>query len=116
MLAMTFRALCLSTMWLPGALAWAQSSQAQGEHVFKTRCVICHGVNADGRSDLARIMRPPPANLRASKLNDDERARIVRKGGEAVGRSSNMPIWEQELSDEEIRAVVAYVGTLKAHP
>jgi len=54
--------------------------------------------------------------LRASKLNDDERARIVRKGGEAVGRSSNMPIWEQELSDEEIRAVVAYVGTLKAHP
>ena len=86
---------------------------AMGEHIFKTRCVVCHGVNADGQSDLARIMRPPPANLRRSKLDDAQRTQIVSKGGEAVGRSPNMPIWELELTPEEIRAVVTYVGTLK---
>jgi cytochrome c oxidase cbb3-type subunit 3 len=116
MLETTLRSLCLSALLLQAPMSWAQSTMAQGEQVFKARCVICHGVNADGKSDLARIMRPPPANLRASKLDDSERTRIVRKGGEAVGRSSNMPIWEQELSDEEIHAVVAYVGTLKARP
>jgi mono/diheme cytochrome c family protein len=102
--------------FLPCSMGWAQTLQAQGQLVFKTRCVVCHGENADGQSDLARIMRPPPANLRASTLDDVERARIVRKGGAAVGRSGNMPIWELELSDEELRAVVAYVGTLKVRP
>jgi mono/diheme cytochrome c family protein len=106
--------LCLSLTLLGSATAWAQSDLIVGEAIFKARCVICHGVNADGRSDLARIMRPPPANLRTSQLSEVERNRIVSKGGEAVGRSSNMPIWEQELSEDDLRAVVAYVGTLQS--
>jgi cytochrome c oxidase cbb3-type subunit 3 len=113
--SITFRSLCLGAILLPASAAWAQTTLERGEGLFKTRCVVCHGVNADGRSELARIMRPPPANLRMSKLDDAERTRIVRKGGEAVGRSSNMPVWETELNDEEIRSVVAYVGTLKVH-
>jgi mono/diheme cytochrome c family protein len=113
---MTFRSLCLGAILLHAAAGRAQTSTERGEGIFKARCVVCHGVNADGHSDLARIMRPPPANLRSSKLDETERSRIVRKGGEAVGRSSNMPVWETELNDDEIRSVVAYVGTLKAHP
>ncbi|WP_290870109.1 cytochrome c [Aquabacterium sp.] len=112
---MTLRGLALLALLFHAGASWADPLLQQGEHIFRSRCVVCHGVNADGRSDLARIMRPPPANLRASKLDDDARAAIVRKGGEAVGRSSNMPVWESELSQDEIRAVVAYVGTLKAH-
>jgi len=42
-----------------------------------------------------------------------QRAFIVRKGGEAAGRSSNMPIWEQELSEHELQSVLAYVGSIK---
>jgi len=84
-----------------------------GENIFRERCVICHGANADGRSDLARIMRPPPANLRASKLNVEQRTQIVSKGGASVGRSSNMPIWKDELNPEDLHAVIAYVGTLR---
>lgn len=106
--------LCLSALiglgWM--AAAHAQSVE-EGEQVFKTRCVVCHGTNADGQSALARIMQPPPANLRASKLTDDERSTIVRKGGAAVGRSPNMPIWEQELNEHELRAVLSYVRSIK---
>ena len=58
-------------------------------------------------------MNPHPANLTVSSLSDRERERIVRKGGAAIGRSSGMPAWEQELSAQEISAVVAYVGTLR---
>jgi mono/diheme cytochrome c family protein len=84
-----------------------------GENIFRERCVICHGINADGRSDLARIMRPPPANLRASQLTFEQRTQIVSKGGASVGRSSNMPIWKDELNPEDLHAVIAYVGTLR---
>ena len=91
----------------------AQGSLPNGAMVFHHRCAICHGVNADGQSDLARIMRPPPANLRASKLDDAERASIVRRGGAAVGRSPNMPEWQLELSEQELLDVVAFVGALR---
>lgn len=100
-------------MSLCQASAWAQDTAPSGEAIFKSRCVVCHGVNADGHSDLARIMRPPPANLRASKLNDEQRSQIVRKGGESVNRSPSMPVWELELSEDELRAVLSYVATLK---
>lgn len=112
MRTLTIRALSLGVLLLHAGVG-AQDISQQGALIFKARCAVCHGMQADGRSDLARLMRPPPANLRASQLNDEERARIVRKGGEAVGRSSNMPVWEQELNEDEIRAVLAYVGTVK---
>lgn len=87
---------------------------ARGAVIFKARCTVCHGANADGKSDLARIMKPPPANLRASTLSYADRAFIIRKGGGAVGRSPNMPTWELELPSEDILAVAAYVGSISA--
>lgn len=94
--------------------AWGQKAINAGEALFQSRCAVCHGVNADGKSDLARIMRPAPANLRTSKLDDAQQARIVRKGGESVNRSPNMPTWEGELTENELLAVLTYIGTLKA--
>jgi mono/diheme cytochrome c family protein len=96
-------------------MAYAQTDLDHGKTIFFARCAICHGVNADGQSDLARIMRPPPANLRASKLDEMERSRIVRGGGASVGRSPNMPEWQLELNDQELLDVVAFIGTLKEH-
>jgi len=37
----------------------------------------------------------------------------VRKGGEAVGRSPNMPNWEMELNESELLAVLGYVRSIK---
>jgi len=91
----------------------AQGTVADGQVVFKSRCAVCHGMEADGRSELARIMRPPPANLRASALSDEAQTVIVRQGGAAVGRSPNMPEWQQELTEEELVSVLAYIRTVK---
>jgi cytochrome c oxidase cbb3-type subunit 3 len=109
-----WRSLRWLALCVPMTAACAQSPLLQqGETVFKSRCVVCHGVHADGKSNLAKLLSPPPANLRASKLSLQERTRIISKGGGAVGRSERMPTWEDELSPEELRAVIAYVGTLK---
>lgn len=106
------RLLCLAVLSLSSTMLSAQIQL--GEHVFRERCVVCHGLNADGKSALAKLMKPPPANLRASLLSPDQKATIVRKGGEAVGRSPNMPTWEQELSEAELTAVLAYLGSFQA--
>lgn len=101
------------------AMLWLASAQAveglalDGEAIFKSRCAVCHGIRADGRSDLARIMRPPPANLRRSVLSDKAQSDIVRRGGAALGRSPSMPEWGVELTEEELRAVLAYIKTVK---
>jgi mono/diheme cytochrome c family protein len=95
------------------APAQAQGSAVNGQAIFHNRCAVCHGAQADGRSNLARIMQPPPANLRASTLSDDEQALIVRQGGAAMGRSPNMPEWRVELTDEELTAVLIFIRSIK---
>ncbi len=37
---------------------------------------------------------------------------IIKKGGSQFGRSNAMPAWGMKLTDEEIRAVVAYIRSL----
>ena len=105
------RHLCLVLLSLSSSLS-AQTHP--GEQVFRERCMVCHGLNADGKSELAKLMKPAPANLRASPLSSEQKSVIVRKGGEAVGRSPNMPTWERELSEAELTAVLTYLSSFRA--
>lgn len=81
-----------------------------GRQTFLTRCALCHGAAGDGRGQMARLLAPPPADLRASTLDDARREDIVRRGGAAVGRSAAMPAWEAELAGDELRQVLTYVA------
>jgi len=94
------------------ALAATAVDVEHGHRIFVARCVVCHGENADGNGQLSKLLDPKPANLRISKLDAGARAAIVRGGGAAVGRSAAMPRWEAELSEDELRAVLAYVDTV----
>ena len=116
---MTIRPL-LALGLLACAVAPARAQDAadveHGRQLFAARCVVCHGPNADGQGQLAKMLEPKPANLRASRLDFAARNAIVRGGGASVGRSAAMPRWEAELSEEELRGVIAYVGTLAPQP
>lgn len=102
--------------------AWAVEAERPGPEeafkdvrgyiVYKTHCVLCHGINADGNGRAARNYNPPPANLRLSAKNDQYKEMIIRNGGAAVGRSPYMPPWGQELTDEQIRDVVYYLSVI----
>ena len=82
--------------------------------MFANYCVTCHGMNADGNGRAARLYNPKPATLRLSDKNDSYFGLIVRKGGAALGRSEFMPSWEAELTDEQIRDLVAYLRSINA--
>ena len=88
----------------------------RGEVVFKTNCILCHGVNGDGMGRASVLFDPPPADLTRSDKNDMYKKMIITMGGGAMGRSEVMPIWGQELSEEEINDLVAYLRTILVIP
>lgn len=90
----------------------ADAAAFRGGLVYANYCVTCHGMNADGNGRAARLYEPRPANLRASDKNDAYMTMIVRRGGEKLGRSEKMPPWGEELTDEQVRDVVAFVRSI----
>ena len=90
----------------------ADAAIFRGGVVFANYCVTCHGINADGNGRAARLHNPRPANLRMSDKNDAYIKLIVTRGGEALGRSPGMPPWGEELTDEQINDVAAFVRSV----
>ena len=84
----------------------------RGAIVFKTYCVLCHGTKADGNGRAAGNYDPRPADLTRSTAPDEYKELIIRRGGAAIGRSQYMPPWGQELTDEQIRDVIYYLGVV----
>lgn len=84
----------------------------RGSLVFFNYCVTCHGPNADGNGRAARLYDPRPANLRASDKNAAYMKLIVTRGGKAMARSEFMPPWGEELTEEQIGDVVAYLQSI----
>jgi len=84
----------------------------RGEAVFKTNCILCHGINADGKGRASVLYDPPPANLTISEKNDEYKTLIITLGGAAMGRSAVMPVWGEQLTTQEISDVVAYLRTV----
>ncbi len=86
--------------------------QRRGEVVFKTNCILCHGINGDGKGRASVLYDPRPSDLTRSDKNDDYKTMIITQGGEAMGRSAVMPPWGLQVSGQEIDDVVVYLKTL----
>ena len=84
----------------------------RGEVVYKSNCILCHGVNGDGKGRAAKLYNPPPADLTHSNKNDDYKGMIIRMGGKAMGRSEVMPPWEGQISDQEINDLLKYLHSI----
>jgi mono/diheme cytochrome c family protein len=120
--AVLLSVLCVFPAAQPATAQPALTGEGGATHVRETRglavyqryCLLCHGSEADGRGIAARLYTPGPANLRISPFPDEYKELIIREGGAAVGRSGSMPPWGKELSDEDIKSVVAYLRVIKA--
>lgn len=94
---------------------------ATGRQVYAAQCAVCHGVNLEGQPDWQRPlpsgrMPAPPHDATGHTWHhaDDILFRIVREGPGAVvggGYQSEMPGFADVLSDDEIRAVLAYIAS-----
>lgn len=106
--------LILSSLILAGLLACGSSSGDEstggsaataakapdGEKIYKTYCVTCHGVYGDMGASGA-------FNLQTSKLSLDERINVITNGRNAMTPFKGL------LSPEKIEAVAQYVEKLR---
>lgn len=69
---------------------------ADGKAVFKTFCILCHG--SDGKQQLNGSK-----DLTLSTLTEAETLQVITKGRNA------MAAYESTLSEDELKAVAAYV-------
>lgn len=89
-----------------------EASIVRGSIVFGTYCVLCHGASAQGDGRAARMYSPRPANLTSSPNSNDYWELMIRRGGAGVGRSPYMPPWGEQLTDEQVKDLIAYVRSL----
>ena len=85
----------------------------RGSIAYRTYCVLCHGATGKGDGRAAKMYTPKPANLTVSPFPDSYKEMIIRGGGPAVGRSPFMPPWGDELSEEQIHDLVAFLREVR---
>lgn len=102
-----------------------------GHEYYLRYCASCHGVDADGRGDLAADLRTAPTNLRqlidryGRPLAVEQITRFIdgRETVTAHGRRG-MPVWGRRFAPleekgepprihPEIRAIMAYLATIQ---
>jgi len=91
----------------------ADAAVVRGGIVYRTYCVLCHGAGGKGDGRAARMYTPRPADLTNSPFPDAYKEMIIRGGGASVGRSSFMPPWGDELTDEQIHDLVAFLREVR---
>ena len=99
--------------------AASDAGNRTGQEVFASTCAVCHGSEGEGvedwkvRDEDGRLP-PPPLNGEGHTWHHSDGVlyRIVSEGGLGLGFGSNMPSFKDELSREEIIAVIEYVKTL----
>jgi len=78
-----------------------------GKMVFARHCAGCHG--PQGKGDGYMMLGPDPANLTRPSTTQQSDATLLQTIHEG---KPNMPSWKRLLSEEESRAVLAYIRTL----
>jgi cytochrome c oxidase cbb3-type subunit I/II len=99
--------------------AESKPHRAAGEQLFIANCAPCHGLRADGKSDLAATLEDrwgelcPPSNLRTDALKcGPELADLFRILATGLD-GTPMPSFREGLSDAERWDLVAYLGSLR---
>jgi mono/diheme cytochrome c family protein len=97
--------------------AFAADVQAGMQYANK-HCAKCHGTDGSGHGPALAIMGVTTplvdwTNKAAmSKLSDAYITKIIEKGGAAVGKSSHMPAYGDQLSADQVADLVAYIHSL----
>ena len=104
----------------PSHLIPLNYQQAQGKRVFNNNCVWCHAdATQAGPSNRSNLSPTPPVFTDGetfNSLSDDFVRNTITLGGSAMGKSAIMPPWGQTLTQDEIRAVIAYERAVAQPP
>ena len=100
-------------------LVWPQRPEiVRGQRLYSVHCASCHGANLEGEPDwqspkpTGRMPAPPHDETGHTWHHADRELLLITKKGLAAvvpGYSSDMPAFEEVLSDDEIEDIFAYI-------
>lgn len=106
----------LCAIVLGTALVAHAADAEQGKKLYGQFCATCHGQSGKGDGPAAAALNPKPRDHTdkeyMSKLSDEELLKVIKEGGQAIGKSNLMPPWGAALKDDQIKDVIAYVRSL----
>jgi len=104
------------TIILVVGAALAKGDPAKGKGSYDQMCASCHGPAGKGDGAAAAALNPKPKDLTnpgyVKGLKDDYMKKLIKEGGQAVGKSPLMPPMGAALKDPDIENVIAYVRSL----
>ena len=104
--------LVILTFVVGSSLIAQQSAKSPGASIFHNKCVLCHGTDGGGKTQLGKQLQA--ADLRSKdvqKQSDAALHKIIHDG------QANMPAFADQLSETEIDQVLKHVRALgKAAP
>ncbi len=96
--------------------AMAKGDPAKGKAVYDLNCAPCHGTSGKGDGPAAAALSPKPKDLVDSgfvnTLKDDFLKKLIKGGGQGVGKSPMMPPFGSALKENDVENVIAYLRAL----
>ncbi len=94
--------------------------QGQGKRVFYDRCIWCHADSTPAGPSNRNNLTPAPALMNDgatfNSLSDEYLQNVITLGGSALGKSAMMPPAGRDLTQDEIRAIIAYIRAIAQPP
>jgi mono/diheme cytochrome c family protein len=97
-----------------GSLAVSQVRAADGADVYAQNCAKCHGKDGAGHSKAGRMLKVKDLTdaTYQKTFTDDQIAQDLKNGLKDADGKQRMNPFGDKLSDDDVKAVVAYVRTL----
>lgn len=88
---------------------------AEGKQIYMDNCATCHGDSGKGDGPGGASLKIKPADLSEPAANDPDDFLIwlISEGGAAAGKSPDMPVWKETLSQDEIMKVLTHIRSYK---
>jgi cytochrome c5 len=94
--------------------------QSQGKRLFYLYCVWCHADSTPaGPSNRSNLSPVPPLINDGKVLNSLSEGYLdnsITLGGSAMGKSAMMPPYGKTLTQDEVRAIIAYMRAVAQPP
>lgn len=84
--------------------------QSRGMRLYQDNCAFCHAPDGTAKNWIGSFLEPRPRDFTSADFTLHEAPRAFRELVKHGIPNTSMPAWRHVLSDEEIDAIVSYIG------
>jgi len=90
-------------------LAYDVESFNEGEAIYVTTCMVCHGVKGGTNEEMQLVIKP--RKLDKTILTREQSFQVIKEGGHYWGAHSDlMPAFKYVYNDKQIQSIALYIS------